>query len=45
MFLDVEGGSDWVNIAGYYCLIIGKITNKGSDLANIKLKLIFSWFK
>ncbi|KAL4153473.1 hypothetical protein QTP88_001306 [Uroleucon formosanum] len=30
MFLDVEGGSDWVDIVGYYCLIIGKITNKGS---------------
>jgi hypothetical protein len=31
MFLDVEGDSDWVDIIGYYCLIIDKITNKGSS--------------
>lgn len=30
IFLDIrgKGDSDWVIIVGYYCFIIGKITNK-----------------
>jgi hypothetical protein len=40
MFLDVEGGSGWVDIVAYYQLIIGKITNKGCGYCWLDMKIL-----